>query len=182
VQYHVADEAQQIRRLMKTAPSARQGEPDEPGMNEEAAAYAVLGADIEAIGAAVARHWGLDDSVLVMARRLPLATPVRNTEADDDLLRTLASCANEAVDALGEPAPRVAQALQRVVQRYGRVLGVNMRDVQAALQGKSPAAAAPISHTAHAPLEKSTAHAPLEKSTAHAPLEAASSPSFGAAP
>jgi len=182
VQYHFADEAQQIRRLMKTAPSARQGEPDEPGMNEEAAAYAVLGADIEAIGAAVARHWGLDDSVLVMARRLPLATPVRNTEADDDLLRTLASCANEAVDALGEPAPRVAQALQRVVQRYGRVLGVNMRDVQAALQGKSPAAAAPISHTAHAPLEKSTAHAPLEKSTAHAPLEAASSPSFGAAP
>ena len=159
VQYHFADEAQQIRRLMKNAPSARQGEPDEPGMDEEAAAYAVLGADIEAIGAAVARHWGLDDSVLVMARRLPLTTPVRNSEADDDLLRTLASCANEAVDALGEPAPRAAQALQRVVQRYGRVLGVTLRDVQAALQGKSPAVAAPISGTAHAPLDDRTAPA-----------------------
>ena len=168
VQYHFADEAQQIRRLMKNAPSARQGEPDEPGMDEEAAAYAVLGADTEAIGAAVARHWGLDDSVLVMARRLPLTTPVRNTEADDDLLRTLASCANEAVDALGEPAPRVAQALQKVVQRYGRVLGVTLRDVQAALQGKSPAGAAPISHTAHAPLERTTAHAPLDDSTTRA--------------
>ena len=163
VQYHFADEAQQIRRLMKTAPSARQGEADDPGMSEEAAAYAVLGADIEAIGAAVARHWGLDDSVLVMARRLPLTTPVRNAEADDDLLRTLASCANEAVDALDETAARVAPALLRVVQRYGRVLGVNQRDLQAALQGKSPAAGAPISATAHAPLEAATAHAPLEE-------------------
>lgn len=173
VQYHFADEAQQIRRLMKTAPSARQGEADEPGMGEEAAAYAVLGADIEAIGAAVARHWGLDETVLAMTRRLPLATPVRNAEADDDLLRTLASCANEAVDALGEPAARVAPALLRVVQRYGRVLGINQRDLNAALQGKSAAAVEPISHTAHAPLETSTAHAPLDGSTAHAPLGAA---------
>ena len=182
VQYHFADEAQQIRRLMKTAPSARQGEADEPGMGEEAAAYAVLGADIDAIGAAVARHWGLDESVLAMTRRLPLATPVRNTEADDDLLRTLASCANEAVDALGEPAPRVAQALQRVVQRYGRVLSVNQRDLQAALQGKSPAAGAPTADTAHAPLEGGTAHAPLEAGTAHAPLDESTEPAVDAAP
>ena len=180
VQYHFADEAQQIRRLMKTAPSARPGEADEPGMGEEAAAYAVLGADIEAIGAAVARHWGLDESVLAMTRRLPLATPVRNTEADDDLLRTLASCANEAVDALGEPVARVTPALLRVVQRYGRVLGLNLRDLQAALQGKSPAAVAPISHTAHAPLDGSTAHAPLDGSTAHAPLDESTEPAVGA--
>jgi hypothetical protein len=34
---------------MQPAP-ARDGEPEEPGMSEEAAAFAVLGADIEAIG------------------------------------------------------------------------------------------------------------------------------------
>ena len=150
VHYHFADEAQQIRRLMQAAPSARAGEPDEPGMNEEAAAYAVLGTDIEAIGAAVARHWGLDDSVLAMVRRLPLATPVRSVEADDELLRSVASCANEAVDALAEPAPRVAAALQRVVQRYGRVLNITQRDVQGALQGKVAPAAAPVARTAPA--------------------------------
>ena len=157
VHYHFADEAQQIRRLMQAAPPAREGEPDEPGMNEEAAAYAVLGTDIEAIGAAVARHWGLDDSVLAMVRRLPLATPVRSAETDDDLLRSVASCANEAIDALAEPAHRVAAALQRVVQRYGRVLHITQRDVQAALLGKTAAAAGPIAHTAHAPLDEAVA-------------------------
>ena len=154
VQYHFADEAQQIRRLMQAAPTARDGEPDGPGMSEEAAAYAVLGTDIEAIGAAVARHWGLDDSVLAIVRRLPLATPVRSAETDDDFLRSVASCANEAIDAVAEPAPRVAAAVQRVVQRYGRVLNITQRDVQAALQGRVATAGAPIAHTAHAPLDE----------------------------
>ncbi len=148
--YHFADEAAQIRRLMQPAPPAREGEPDEPGMSEEAASFAVLGTDIEAIGAAVARQWGLDDSVLTMIRRLPLATAPRSVESDDDMLRTVASCANEAVDALGQPAPRVLAALQRVVQRYGRVLDVDMRGLQAALQGQT---SAPIAQTQPAPLD-----------------------------
>ena len=167
VHYHFADEAQQIRRLMQAAPPARAGEADEPGMNEEAAAYAVLGTDIEGIGAAVARHWGLDDGVLAMVRRLPLATPVRSVESDDDLLRSVASCANEAVDALTEPAPRVAAALQRVMLRYGRVLNITLRDLQAALQGK----AAPATAAAGQPGQ-----------TAHAPLDEHTTPTAGAAP
>jgi non-specific serine/threonine protein kinase len=150
VQYHFADEAVQIRRLMLPAPAAKEGEPEEPGMSEEAAAYAVLGADIESIGAAVARHWGLDEAVLAMIRRHPVATPVRTPDGDDDLLRTVASCANEAVDALAQPAPRVAAALQRVVQRYGRALDFGLRELQAALQGKTVAELAPA--TNHAPL------------------------------
>jgi len=153
VHYHFADEAQQIRRLMQPAPSTREGEPDDPGMPEEAAAYAVLGADIEAMGAAVARHWGLDDSVLAMIRRMPMATAVRSLDGDDDLLRSVASCANEAVDALSLPAARVLAALQRVVQRYGRALDLNLRDLQAALQGGNAPAAAPIAQTMPAPLD-----------------------------
>ena len=153
VHYHFADEAQQIRRLMQPAPPAREGEGEEPGMTEEGAAYAVLGADIEALGAAVARHWGLDDAVLTMIRRNAMAVPVRSMEGDDDILRTVASCANETIDALGLAPARVAPALQRVVQRYGRILDISLRDLQAALQGKPPEG---IAQTTHAPLDDPT--------------------------
>ncbi|MDE2397946.1 MAG: HDOD domain-containing protein [Burkholderiales bacterium] len=134
VQYHFADEAVQIRRLMQAAPSARAGEPDDPGMSEEAACYAVLGADIEAIGAAVVRSWGLDDSVLHMIRRLPPSAPVRHGDDDDEVLRLVASAANEAVDALAQAPAHVAPALHRVAQRYGRALGLTFKDLQQALQ------------------------------------------------
>jgi non-specific serine/threonine protein kinase len=130
VGYHFPDELQQIRRLMQAAPAARAGEPHEPGMGEQAASYAVLGADIEAIGAAVARHWGLDDTVLHLIRRLPLGTTPRTIDSDDDMLRAVASCGNEAVDALALPeAPRQA-ALRLVAQRYARALHINLRDLQ----------------------------------------------------
>jgi non-specific serine/threonine protein kinase len=154
VHYHFADEAQQIKRLMQPAPSPRDGEPDEPGMSEEVAAHAVLGADIEAIGSAVARYWGLDDAVLGMIRRQSVGAPVRSAESDNDMLRDVASCANEAVEAAAMPAVRVVPALQRVVQRYGRVLNVNLRDLQAALQGQT-APPVPIAYTAPMPFDES---------------------------
>jgi non-specific serine/threonine protein kinase len=69
-----------------------------------------------------------------MIRPQSKATAVRTPESDDDMLRSLASCANETLDALTLPAPRVASALQRVVQRYGRILGISLRDLQTALQ------------------------------------------------
>jgi non-specific serine/threonine protein kinase len=121
-------------------------------MTEESAAFAVLGADVEAIGLAVARHWGLDDSVLPLMRRQPLATPVRNIESDDDLLRALASCGHEVVDALTLPPSKVVPALQRVVTRYGRVLDFDLRELQSVLQG-SPLAAVGTAPTAPAPLD-----------------------------
>lgn len=134
VGYHFPDELQQIRRLMLAAPAVRAGEPDEPGMSEQAASYAVLGADIEAIGAAVARHWGLDDTVMHLIRRLPLSTTPRSIDNDDDMLRAVASCGNEAVDALSmSGAPRQA-ALRCVAQRYARALHIDLRDLQDVLQ------------------------------------------------
>ncbi len=155
VQYHFAEEAAQIRRLMQPAPSPRAGEPEEPGMTEEGAAFAVLGADIESIGAAVARYWGLDDSVLHMIRRLPVAVPVRHGDSDDDLIRLSGSAANEAVDCMALPASAVPAALQRVVNRYGRVLGFTLKDLQAALQ--APAQGSISAATAPPPAEGSAA-------------------------
>jgi eukaryotic-like serine/threonine-protein kinase len=134
VQYHFPDEAQQIRRLMQPAPGAKEGEPDEPGMSEEGAAYAVLGIDIDAIGVAIARHWGLDAGVQHMLRRQAPTAPVRTPDGDDDMLRTTASCANECVDAVALPAAQVSPALHRLVQRYGRALNLTLKDLQLALE------------------------------------------------
>lgn len=138
VQYHFPDEAGQIHRLMQPAPPAKPGEPEEPGMSEAAASFAVLGVDVEAVGAAVARHWGLEDNVLHMIRRVPLATPVRAADSDDELLRLAASCGNEVVDACDLAPQHQAAALQRVAQRYGRALAVTLRDIQLAAQGIAP--------------------------------------------
>lgn len=160
VQYHFPEEAAQIRRLMLPAPAARAGEPEDPGMSEESASFAVLGVDIDALGTALGRHWALDDSVLQMMRRLPPAAPVHAADADADMLRLAASCANEVVDARSVPAHHRTAFLHRVVQRYGRVLGVTQREVMLAAQGIAPdeapegAAGTPVEHPAaahHAP-------------------------------
>jgi HD-like signal output (HDOD) protein len=150
VQYHFPEEAAQIRRLMLPAAPVRAGEPEDPGMGEEGASFAVLGVDIDALGVAVARHWGLDDAVVHMLRRVPWTAPVHNPDSDDDLLRLTASCANEVVDARAVPAHHRVAWLQRVVQRYGRILGIGLRDVQMAAQGISPhdEPAAPAAGTA----------------------------------
>lgn len=134
VAYHFPDELQQIRRLMRPAAASRQGQAEDAGMSEQAASYAVLGTDIEAIAAAVARHWGLDDAALHLIRRLPLATPPRGIDNDADMLRAVASCANEAVDAWDLPESRREPALRRVVQRYGRALRLELDDVQDAIR------------------------------------------------
>jgi len=153
VQYHFPEEAAQVRRLMQPGPAPRPGEAEDPGMSEEGASFAVLGVDIDVLGHAVARHWGLEDEVLHMVRRVPPAAPVHQADADGDLLRLSACCANEAVDALLLPLPRRAGALQKVVQRYGRVLGLTLQDLLHALQGKPPGneAAAPAPAEAAAP-------------------------------
>lgn len=136
VQYHFPEEAGQIRDLMKTLPPATAGEAEEPGMTEAAASFAVLGVDSESLGAAVARHWGLNDEVLHMVRRLPVERPVRAADSDGDMLRIAASIANEVVDVITEvPPTKVGAALAAVAQRYGRVLEVTSREIGEALQG-----------------------------------------------
>ncbi len=149
VQYHFPEESGQIRRLMQPAPPLHEGEPEQPGMQEEAAAFAVLGTDIESIGAAVARHWGMDDGVLHMIRRLHLTAPVHAGDHDDEMLRIVASAANEAIDAVALPAAAVPAALQRVVQRYGRILGIGQKELQEALAQRDTSA--PVASIGFAP-------------------------------
>ena len=133
VQYHFPDDLAQIRRLMQPGPPLRPGEPDEPGMSEEAAGFAVLGVDIDALAHALGRQWGLDEAALQMMRRQPMDSPVHGAERDADLLRLTASCANEVVDAQSLATPLRMAAWQRVAQRYGRALGVTAKDIELAL-------------------------------------------------
>jgi eukaryotic-like serine/threonine-protein kinase len=161
VQYHYPDEIRQVRRLMLPAPGVRDGDADQPGLDEQTASFAVLGADIESMGAAVARWWGLDESVLHMIRRLPTGVPVRSVDTDDDMLRTVASAANEAMDALALPVARQASALERVALRYARTLGLTLRDLVAAVQASATAATAAAA-LAEAPAPQAQAQAQAE--------------------
>ncbi len=154
VRYHCPDEAAQIERLMQPAPSAEPNK-EEPGMSAEAASFAVLGVDIEAIGAAVARQMGFDEDLQQMIRRIPDDGSVRPGGSDAELLRATASCANEIGDALllgsaGKGSHPRQDALVRVVQRYARVLGIGMEDVIAAIQGARDPGSVPASPPADA--------------------------------
>ena len=138
VQYHFADEAEQIRQLMRPGPAepdSPPGAPESPGMSEAIASLAVLGADIESLGAAVAKYWGLGEEVQHMMRRLPVNRPIRNADNDADMLRAVASAANEVVDVITYlPQSRMAQALAQVVQRYNRLLKLDISTLTQALQ------------------------------------------------
>ncbi len=136
VQYHFAEEAEQIRQLKLPSPpqpgDLHQGE--QPGLGEDGAAFAVLGVDIESMGTAVARHWGLGPEVLHMIRRLPLDAAVRKPDGDAELLRIVASAANEIVDVVNMPAGRTGPPLDDVTKRYARTLRLDRKALQSAMQ------------------------------------------------
>ena len=165
VHYHFPEEALQIQRLMQPAPAGKRGEPDEPGMGEEAASFAVLGVDIDALGQAVGRYWGLDEATLQMMRRLPPQLPVHTSNHDADLLRVTASCANELIDAQSLPPAEQGAALHRLAQRFARMLQVTVDELRKAALGQAPdAAGVPGATTTVAP--------------AHEPGDAAAAPAI----
>ena len=50
------------------------------------------------------------------------------------MLRLVASCANDVLDAVALPSRQAIAAVQRVAQRYGRALDISLKDIQDALQ------------------------------------------------
>jgi len=154
-QYHYPEEFEQIQRLIQAPPAATEadaGSTSKTGWSEAEASYAVLGIDIDTLGAAVVQRWGLGDEMLHMIHRLPRDRPVRTPEADSDVLRLTASAANEIVDAMViaqtsadkgqasmpsagtavvQSAALRAEALRNSpAQRYARTLGLTQRRVQ----------------------------------------------------
>jgi len=132
LQYHFPDDAQQIRQLMQP-PEPTEDQPHPPSLSEQAAAYAVLGCDLDALGAAVARHWGLGDELLQMIRRQPVNSPVHPARSDADTLRLTCSFANELLDALALPEARRRPGVEATTRRYAKALGLGLREVMEAL-------------------------------------------------
>ncbi|WP_157275387.1 HDOD domain-containing protein [Pelomonas sp. Root1444] len=132
LQYHFPDDAQQIRQLM-LPPEPTEELPNPAAMSEQAAAYAVLGCDLDALGAAVARHWGLGDELLQMIRRQPLDAVVHAARSDADAIRLTCSLANELIDALALPEAKRRQGVEAATRRYAKALGIGLRDVTEAL-------------------------------------------------
>ncbi|MFG6440341.1 HDOD domain-containing protein [Roseateles sp. LKC17W] len=147
LQYHFPDDAQQIRQLM-VPPEPTEEVPHPPSLSEQAAAYAVLGCDLDALGAAVARHWGLGDELLQMIRRQPLDAPVHPPRTDGDTLRLTCSLANELVDALTLPEARRRPGVEAATRRYAKPLGLGLREVMDALNPGAQKAGQPAPATA----------------------------------
>ena len=118
LRYHFADEAEQIQQLMLPVPP-RDGESERRAAGPRRGggrASRCSASTSRRSASAAARQWGLGEDVLHMIRRLPVDVPVRKPDNDDELLRIVASAANEAVDAL-EPLPptKVGGGAQRSV-------------------------------------------------------------------
>ena len=148
LQYHFPDDAQQVRQLMlppelepgtqasgeggdkaRSGSSRAQNQPHPPGLSEQAAAYAVLGCDLDTLGAAVARHWGLGDELLQMIRRQPVDAPVHAARSDVDSIRLTCSLANELTEALHLPEARRRTGVEAATRRYAKALGIGLREV-----------------------------------------------------
>jgi non-specific serine/threonine protein kinase len=159
LQYHFPDDAQQIRQLM-VPPEPTEDQPHPAPMREQAAAYAVLGCDLDALGSAVARHWGLGDELLQMIRRQPQDAAVHTARNDADTIRLTCSLANELIDALSLPEARRRPAVEVATRRYAKVLGIGLRDVMDAL---NPGSQRPASAPVTAPSASAATPSPLRE-------------------
>lgn len=134
LRYHFPDEAAQITRLMQPAPSSDEGGAMTPGMNAEAAAGAVLGVDIHDLAKAVLQHWGLQERIVQAAMPLPVNKPVRTPVGSEAKLRTVASLANEIVDAQAIDPQRAQAGMPQVYVRYSRALGLAPKECEQILE------------------------------------------------
>jgi len=132
VQYHFPDDALQISQLMQPQ-AATPEQPNPTVMSETGASYAVLGIDIATLGAAAAQHWGLPEEVLHMIRRAAPDAPIHTPDSDAETLRLTASLANDLVDALLLPSSKIVGALDQLAKRYGRALGLGLKELHEAL-------------------------------------------------
>ncbi len=140
LQYHLADEADQIERLMQPPPPT-EDHPNPAGMGEQQASFAVLGCDLDALTHATLRQWGLAEGLQKMATRPDADGPVHHPGSDAETLRLTAALATELVDALALPEPRRRQRIEIATRRYARALGLSVRDIQLALYPEAAQAA-----------------------------------------
>lgn len=134
--YHFPEEAAQITKLTQPASPQEEGNAPTPGMTQEAATAAVLGVHLDDLTAAVMKHWGMHERLLAACRPLSKTTPVRHPHETAEILRTVASLANELVNAanLNVEAAKVVTAIYHASTRYARVLDLAPKECQLVLE------------------------------------------------
>lgn len=134
--YHFPEECTQITKLMQPGPPPEDSETPTPGMTREAATAAVLGINLDELTHAVMKHWGMHERLQSASRPLSKTSTVRHPTEQVDILRTVASLANELVDAAAlqaEPA-KVASAIYHAGSRYVRALDLAPKECQMVLE------------------------------------------------
>jgi eukaryotic-like serine/threonine-protein kinase len=123
-QFYFPEEAATIRNLVSV--------PREP-ISEDAASTRVLGLSYEALGLGVSKAWGLPESIqrcIVKPAGDPPSQPPKDYLTR---LRWSTRAANEMADAMLHTDAKVVDArLAQVTKSYGKTLGVNVDQVQAA--------------------------------------------------
>jgi non-specific serine/threonine protein kinase len=132
--YHFPDEAAQIRQLMLPGPPAEEGGPPTPGMTMEGAASAVLGVNVSELTIAVMRYWGMHERLQQAARPLSRSNPVRMPVSAEEILRCVASLANEVIATMSLEPVKAAQAMHNVYLRYARALGLTPKECALTLE------------------------------------------------
>jgi eukaryotic-like serine/threonine-protein kinase len=133
VLYHFPDEAAQMKRLMLPGPPAEQGGAPTPGMSLDGAAAAVLGINLDDLTQAVLKHWGWDERLAQAARPLTRTGGVRHPASPDEMLRTVASLANEIASTQDLATDKAVSAMHQIQLRFARPLNLEARECQATL-------------------------------------------------
>ena len=122
-QYYLAEEAEEVRRVMSSA-----------RLSEESASIRVLGMSYQELGIGVARAWGFPDAIVSGLRHLGDG-PLRPAKSREDVLRAIAGFANEACAALeaGE-GHDFEHHLERLRKRYGAAISVTDSQFRTAMQ------------------------------------------------
>lgn len=130
-EFYFPEEARQVRSLVAAATK----KPSTSGRTtnaEEAASITVLGLSFEELGLGVARSWGLPENLQRCMRRPAIEPPSRPCDKADRI-QWIATVSNELTDALLKAEPgHASTAIAAVAERYGKVLGLGVREVQAA--------------------------------------------------
>ena len=137
-EYYFPEEAEAIRQHLlasdsvrpPAAAAGRDAQRGRPDVAADRAADRVLGVSFEALGVAVARHWGLPEALQRSMRRPEGASPGHAVGAGPERLRWLAVASNEMADALwqGDEAT-LRDRLDGVALRHGRALGMTSADL-----------------------------------------------------
>ncbi len=137
VLYHFPDEAAQMKRLMLPGPPAEPGGAPTPGMSLDGAAAAVLGINLDDLTQSVLKHWGWDERLIQAARPLARTAGVRHPGSGDEMLRTVASLANEIASTQDLAMDKAVSAMHQIQLRYARPLNLEARECQATMEHAS---------------------------------------------